>query len=293
MGLKVIKDIASFLGLADTPASFPAGSAMDKVIVNDTVDGIKFGSPAIHSDGTALPTADIPMGGFKVTNVSSPVNSNDVANKLYADESVDTLTAFTPWREYADNISYVKGEIITERGTIYKVTTDIGATSRRNAPYGSLDALNLGVGTAFYQSIPHNGNQWVRIAYIPVYTSGDLFVGGLFNGQQADFTFKFNMGYSTSSWTIRLTQHNGTLIQQISLRQSAVNQPLQIWVKVATTSGLNWDMHMICKASGGHAGTQRVLVDQEITMSSSVGGVGGHLWDIFPGTGNDFVFNTS
>lgn len=50
----------------------------------DMADGL---SLCLTKDGQQTPTANIPMGNFRITNLGTPVNPNDAVNKSYVDAS--------------------------------------------------------------------------------------------------------------------------------------------------------------------------------------------------------------
>ncbi|RLC95822.1 MAG: hypothetical protein DRI46_14445 [Chloroflexi bacterium] len=291
MGQTLLKIINYFIAFLDTPNDYIAGDAGKRVVINTAEDALEFSSNIIRRDGKTKPTADISFDDNKIRSLADPINLADGVNKEFADARILALDAPSTWREYADNTAYALNEVIVERGTMYRVSTAIPAVVRRNAPYGSLTPLNLGVGDAFFQPVPlHATRPWIKVAAVPVYTSGSITIGGLFNGKQANFYFDFTTAYSTSKWSIMFTQHNPTLIEQISLRQPAGGRAVEVWIKQIGTSGDDWNMHMICNA-GGVGGD--VSFDEEINFKAAPGGVGGHYWDFFIPSGYTFRYTTT
>jgi hypothetical protein len=52
-------------------------------------------STALYKDGQQTPTANLPMGGFKLTGLGAPASAADSATKQYVDDNVTAFTNFT------------------------------------------------------------------------------------------------------------------------------------------------------------------------------------------------------
>jgi hypothetical protein len=63
----------------------------------------------IPQNAFAAPTADVPWGGFKITNLGTPVASTDASNKAY----VDNLVAGLSWKEAVRVATTTTGTIAT------------------------------------------------------------------------------------------------------------------------------------------------------------------------------------
>jgi hypothetical protein len=70
--------------ITDTQINASAAIASSKL-----ADGANF----LKKDGSVTPTADITIGGFKLTNVATPTTSTDAANKGYVDGLIQGLDA--------------------------------------------------------------------------------------------------------------------------------------------------------------------------------------------------------
>src|SRR6188768_3610438 len=56
----------------------------------DLAEGL---SQCLLRNGAGVPTANIPWGGFKITNLGNPTNPQDVATKYYVDNPAAAVTA--------------------------------------------------------------------------------------------------------------------------------------------------------------------------------------------------------
>jgi len=82
-------------------------------ILDGTVGNADLNKPNIPLSGFGAPTANIPMGGFKITNLATPVNAKDAVNKSYVDQALLTTTSPVLSLDAAQNLSIKGGNAVS------------------------------------------------------------------------------------------------------------------------------------------------------------------------------------
>ena len=277
--MRLIAQIKSFLNLSDTPAAYPA-TPESELIVNAAEDAIEFGSPSIAIDGTRTATADISLGNNTIINMGFATAATDGASKNYVDSAVNLRGAGLVTLEYDTTSSYQVGEIITELGTMYRVTTAIpfSAAARIMAPYGSLKPLNLGTGKAWFKKgITADGSRdWLKVCAIKPYSTGTATINTLWSGMQSQVHIEFTTNYNSTGWRMMLTQHTASALDQISFRQDGVGTDIGLWLRV-TDDGQTLDIHSIITCAVAGSSDDSVTLDADIDFVDTAGGTSSHF----------------
>jgi hypothetical protein len=100
------------------------------------IDLSKLAEAVIQADGGQAFTADQSMGGFKLTNLSTPTAGSDAATKSYVDTAVTGLLDFKGGQDCSANPNYPSGS----KGDAYVVTVagKIGGASGRSVDVGDV-----------------------------------------------------------------------------------------------------------------------------------------------------------
>ncbi len=208
---------------------------------------------------------------------------------IYDMSHFDATSTTSGIREYTAGDNYATDEIITQRGTLYKVLTDI-----TNAPtypeYDWIQPLNLGAGKAFYREYQTDlaDPTWLKICTIPSYGAYNVNIGGLFNGKQAQISGSITANYKTANISIILSEHSANTINEIRLFQDGDGNPWELWIAVATSTA-GWQMHF--RADGAGDGlmaidslphSQNAAPPTPTTIYKLVPGRQNMIWDTHP-----------
>lgn len=136
-----------------------AGIKANAQHVDDNFDALASAvNGKLDLDGSSTPTADIPMGNHKLTNVASPTLSGDAATKGYVDNADTSLS---------NTISTLDGAVVKLAGS-----QTITGSKTFNSTITRSDALNGG-GTIGLQTIDtNNKGDTKQISY---YTGGVVY----------------------------------------------------------------------------------------------------------------------
>jgi len=93
-------------------------------ILDGTVSNADLDKSNISLSGFGAPTANIPMGGFKITNLAAPVNPKDAVNKSYVDYLISSgsgSSAFVPILSLDNNMNLsLKGGNLVSLADLYQ-----------------------------------------------------------------------------------------------------------------------------------------------------------------------------
>lgn len=91
----------------------PISQLKTKIIASGDILLTKLEEAVIQAAGGQVFTADQSMGGFKLTNVGSPVGNTDASSKQYVDNQVAALGAAAEWKESVLSIELNSANIVS------------------------------------------------------------------------------------------------------------------------------------------------------------------------------------
>ncbi len=170
--------------------------------------------------------------------------------------------------EWTAGDAYKIDDIITQRGTIYRVIVDI-PVAPTYPNYSTLNCISRGEGTASYRlyDTPHSAN-WINVANFPSYYAGTFSVGGLYNGKQMCYYGEIATTFDEITFDIWSVQHATGCLNELKLLQPANGQPWQLWMSLDLNAA-DWFGHFVSDGSGW---TQMSVPDTAATQSTNPGG---------------------
>lgn len=183
-----------------SPPTFPAvsgttiQSAYFNAVINDIATAL---TDCITKDGQSTPSANIKLNGFNLTNVGTPSNPTDAANKSYVDGLVVGLLDFKGSTDCSSNPNYpaaLKGDAY-----IVSVAGKIGGAS----------GISVSVGAMFFASADNAGGTQAAVGAswdILVSTTGFLVAANNLSDLVSAATARTNIGLplGTSGATVPL-----------------------------------------------------------------------------------------
>ena len=147
----------TFTSLYNWANEAAAGNPIDPIKFtaeeNDIANGL---STCILKDGTQTVTADIPWNGKKITNLGTPTNGGDAANKTYVDNLISTGTFTGTLTGFSGTVTsgFVWMKTVTSTGAgIVMLSVQTGVTGTSNATTFTITGLPAAIQSGSFTAL--------------------------------------------------------------------------------------------------------------------------------------------
>lgn len=258
----------------------------------------QFDTLYIKRDGTNAPTANIPFGGNKITNLGTPTANADAATKLYVDNAVGSGG---PQFTAGDGLVMATGNILNVGGTANRISVaadsvDIASTYVGQTSITTVGTITTGTwnGTAIAPSYGGTGTTTSTgtgsnvLSVSPTFSGTPLVPNAAVdtNTQQiASTAFVISQGYlktATAATTYQPLNGNLTALSAVATNGLAVRTAANTWTS-RSISGTGTDITVV--NGDGVAGNPTISAGTNIPKKNAANVYTGV--NTFPGFGND------